>query len=108
MAQPATEPADLPQGPGSAPLVALVTGVVPTLVGVTPMPVPVARAQGGDATAAGLGAMKYRAPAGSTLVGILLLQRFGRGFLKQVALLLTLFFHHLGTRSRTAVALKSS
>jgi len=136
----------------------LVTGVVITLIGVTLMPVPVAWAQGGDATAADFGAMKYLALPAFTLVVILLIQRFGRGFLKQVALLigmfvgtlaavalgagiiplaaptfyagfpawaqtvlgswisagalvavvLNLFFHHLGTHSRTAVALKSS
>ncbi|MFI0935488.1 nucleobase:cation symporter-2 family protein [Streptomyces sp. NPDC021019] len=69
----------------------LVTGVVITLIGVTLMPVPVAWAQGGDATAADFGAMKYLALAAFTLVVILLIQRFGRGFLKQVALLLGMF-----------------
>ncbi|GGW25703.1 hypothetical protein GCM10010381_06900 [Streptomyces xantholiticus] len=108
MAQPATEPADGPPGPGSVPLVALVSGVVPALTGVPPMAVPVARAQGGDATAADFRAIKHLASTGTTRAVIPLLQRFGRGFLKQVALPLTLFFHHLGTRSRTAAALKSS
>ncbi|MFH9198135.1 nucleobase:cation symporter-2 family protein [Streptomyces anulatus] len=69
----------------------LVTGVVITLIGVTLMPVPVAWAQGGDATAADFGAMKYLALAAFTLVVILLIQRFGRGFLKQVALLMGMF-----------------
>ncbi|MFD3973630.1 nucleobase:cation symporter-2 family protein [Streptomyces cyaneofuscatus] len=69
----------------------LVTGVVITLIGVTLMPVPVAWAQGGDATAADFGAMKYLALAAFTLVVILLIQRFGRGFLKQVALLVGMF-----------------
>lgn len=69
----------------------LVTGVVITLIGVTLMPVPVAWAQGGDATAADFGAMKYLALAAFTLVVILLVQRFGRGFLKQVALLVGMF-----------------
>jgi xanthine permease len=69
----------------------LVTGVVITLIGVTLMPVPVTWAQGGDAGAADFGAMKYLALAGSTLAVILIFQRFGRGFLKQVALLLGLF-----------------
>ncbi|MFD8059385.1 nucleobase:cation symporter-2 family protein [Streptomyces cyaneofuscatus] len=69
----------------------LVTGVVITLIGVTLMPVPVAWAQGGDATAADFGAMKYLALAAFTLVVILLVQRFGRGFLKQVALLFGMF-----------------
>ncbi|MFJ1956139.1 nucleobase:cation symporter-2 family protein [Streptomyces microflavus] len=69
----------------------LVTGVVITLIGVTLMPVPVAWAQGGDAAAADFGAMKYLALAAFTLVVILLIQRFGRGFLKQVALLVGMF-----------------
>ncbi|MGA6169494.1 nucleobase:cation symporter-2 family protein [Streptomyces sp. NPDC012600] len=69
----------------------LVTGVVITLIGVTLMPVPIAWAQGGDATAADFGAMKYLALAAFTLVVILLVQRFGRGFLKQVALLVGMF-----------------
>ncbi|MBO1331316.1 nucleobase:cation symporter-2 family protein [Streptomyces sp. VRA16 Mangrove soil] len=65
----------------------LVTGVVITLIGVTLMPVPVGWAQGGDKTAADYGDMRYLALAGFTLVVILLIQRFGRGFVKQVALL---------------------
>lgn len=65
----------------------LVTGVVITLIGVTLMPVPVGWAQGGDATAKDYGDMRYLALAGFTLVVILLIQRFGRGFVKQVALL---------------------
>ncbi|MFE7460068.1 nucleobase:cation symporter-2 family protein [Streptomyces sp. NPDC057554] len=69
----------------------LVTGVVITLIGVTLMPVPIAWAQGGDATATDFGAMKYLALAAFTLVVILLVQRFGRGFLKQVALLVGMF-----------------
>ncbi|MGW4384952.1 nucleobase:cation symporter-2 family protein [Streptomyces sp. NPDC004685] len=68
----------------------LVTGVVITLIGVTLMPVPVAWAQGGDRTAADFGDMKYLALAAFTLVVILMIQRFGRGFVKQVALLLGL------------------
>ncbi|MGW1407658.1 nucleobase:cation symporter-2 family protein [Streptomyces sp. NPDC002403] len=68
----------------------LVTGVVITLIGVTLMPVPVAWAQGGDRTAADFGDMKYLALAAFTLAVILLIQRFGRGFVKQVALLLGL------------------
>ncbi|MFJ4715483.1 nucleobase:cation symporter-2 family protein [Streptomyces sp. NPDC088785] len=65
----------------------LVTGVVITLIGVTLMPVPVGWAQGGDKTAADYGDMRYLALAAFTLVVILLIQRFGRGFVKQVALL---------------------
>ncbi|MDI3417526.1 nucleobase:cation symporter-2 family protein [Streptomyces luteolus] len=69
----------------------LVTGVVITLIGVTLMPVPVGWAQGGDKEAADYGDMKYLALAAFTLVVILLFQRFGRGFVKQVALLMGLF-----------------
>ncbi|MFI9154306.1 uracil-xanthine permease family protein [Streptomyces sp. NPDC053367] len=69
----------------------LVTGVVITLIGVTLMPVPVGWAQGGDAAAADFGAMNHLALAGFTLAVILLIQRFGKGFLKQVALLCGLF-----------------
>ncbi|MFE9308058.1 nucleobase:cation symporter-2 family protein [Streptomyces sp. NPDC006706] len=65
----------------------LVTGVVITLIEVTLMPVPVGWAQGGDRTAAGFGSMKNLALAAFTLVVILLIQRFGKGFVKQVALL---------------------
>ncbi|CAL9566307.1 Uric acid transporter UacT [Streptomyces sp. enrichment culture] len=65
----------------------LVTGVVITLIGVTLMPVPVGWARGGDEGAPDFGAMPNLALAGSTLVVILLMQRFGKGFLKQVALL---------------------
>ncbi|MFC9926111.1 nucleobase:cation symporter-2 family protein [Streptomyces sp. NPDC127190] len=65
----------------------LVTGVVITLIGVTLMPVPVSWAQGGDKHAADFGSMRHLALAGFTLAVILLIQRFGRGFVKQVALL---------------------
>ncbi|CQR60929.1 nucleobase:cation symporter-2 family protein [Streptomyces leeuwenhoekii] len=65
----------------------LVTGVVITLIGVTLMPVPVGWAQGGDQAAADFGSMGNLALAGFTLAVILLMQRFGEGFLKQVALL---------------------
>ncbi|GAA3006487.1 permease [Streptomyces fulvorobeus] len=69
----------------------LVTGVVITLIGVTLMPVPVAWAQGGDTDAADFGAMRYLALAAFTLAVILVIQRFGRGFVKQVALLMGMF-----------------
>ncbi|MFF0459120.1 nucleobase:cation symporter-2 family protein [Streptomyces mexicanus] len=65
----------------------LVTGVVITLIGVTLMPVPVGWAQGGDKTAADFGSMPHLALAAFTLVVILMIQRFGKGFVKQVALL---------------------
>ncbi|MFE0681285.1 nucleobase:cation symporter-2 family protein [Streptomyces sp. NPDC058961] len=75
----------------------LVTGVVITLIGVTLMPVPVSWAQGGDKTAADFGSMKNLALAAFTLGVILLFQRFGRGFLRQVALLLGLLIGTLAT-----------
>ncbi|WP_225095735.1 nucleobase:cation symporter-2 family protein [Streptomyces sp. CoH27] len=65
----------------------LVTGVVITLIGVTLMPVPVSWAQGGDKTAADFGSLRHLALAGFTLAVILLIQRFGRGFVRQIALL---------------------
>ncbi|MES9525717.1 nucleobase:cation symporter-2 family protein [Streptomyces capoamus] len=65
----------------------LVTGVVITLIGVTLMPVPVGWAQGGDRTAADFGAMRHLALAGFTLAVVLLIQRFGKGFVRQTALL---------------------
>ncbi|WP_411139085.1 nucleobase:cation symporter-2 family protein [Streptomyces sp. C10] len=68
----------------------LVTGVVITLIGVTLMPVPVGWAQGGDEQAADFGAMKYLALAAFTLMVILFVQRFTRGFVKQIALLIGL------------------
>ncbi|GAA3178966.1 MULTISPECIES: nucleobase:cation symporter-2 family protein [Streptomyces] len=68
----------------------LVTGVVITLIGVTLMPVPVGWAQGGDKSAPGFGDMKNLALAAFTLLVILLIQRFAKGFGKQVALLLGL------------------
>ncbi|WP_051093946.1 MULTISPECIES: nucleobase:cation symporter-2 family protein [unclassified Streptomyces] len=68
----------------------LVTGVVITLIGVTLMPVPVGWAQGGDKTAADFGSMKNLALAGFTLLVVLLVQRFTKGFVKQIALLIGL------------------
>lgn len=69
----------------------LVTGVVITLIGVSLMPVPVKWAQGGDAHARDFGSMPNLALAAFTLLVILVVQRFARGFLKQVALLIGLF-----------------
>ncbi|ANZ15545.1 nucleobase:cation symporter-2 family protein [Streptomyces noursei] len=68
----------------------LVTGVVITLIGVTLMPVPVGWAQGGDKGAADFGSMKNLALAGFTLLVVLLVQRFTKGFVKQIALLIGL------------------
>ncbi|WP_275462373.1 nucleobase:cation symporter-2 family protein [Streptomyces noursei] len=68
----------------------LVTGIVITLIGVTLMPVPVGWAQGGDKQAADFGSMKNLALAGFTLLVVLLIQRFTKGFVKQIALLIGL------------------
>ncbi|MFI7102677.1 nucleobase:cation symporter-2 family protein [Streptomyces sp. NPDC050161] len=80
----------------------LVTGVVITLIGVTLMPVPVSWAQGGDKGAAGFGDMKNLALAAFTLAVILLIQRFARGFVKQIALLLGLV---IGTLAATPLGM---
>ncbi len=68
----------------------LVTGVVIALIGVTLMPVPVGWAQGGDESAADFGSTRDLGLAAFTLAVILVVQRFGRGLLKQVALLVGL------------------
>ncbi|MGD3109974.1 nucleobase:cation symporter-2 family protein [Streptomyces sp. YGL11-2] len=68
----------------------LVTGVVITLIGVTLMPVPVGWAQGGDKHAADFGSPQNLALAGFTLLVVLLIQRFTKGFVKQIALLIGL------------------
>ncbi|GAA2693312.1 nucleobase:cation symporter-2 family protein [Streptomyces lunalinharesii] len=68
----------------------LVTGIVITLIGVTLMPVPVGWAQGGDKQAADFGSMQNLALAGFTLLVVLLVQRFTKGFVKQIALLIGL------------------
>ena len=68
----------------------VVTGTVITLIGVSLMPVAFNWAQGGDPEAPDYGAAKNIATAGVTLVVVLLLRRFTRGFVKQIAVLLGL------------------
>lgn len=68
----------------------VVTGSVITLIGVSLMPVAFNWAQGGDPEAPGYGATKNIAMAGVTLLVVLLLSRFTRGFVKQIAVLLGL------------------
>jgi xanthine permease len=68
----------------------VVTGSVITLIGVSLMPVAFNWAQGGDAKAPDYGDTKNLAMAGATLVLVLLLRRFTRGFVQQIAVLLGL------------------
>jgi len=68
----------------------VVTGTVITLIGVSLMPVAFNWAQGGDPQAPEFGSAKNIAMAGITLVVVLLLRRFTRGFVKQIAVLLGL------------------
>jgi xanthine permease len=68
----------------------VVTGTVITLIGVSLMPVAFNWAQGGDPEAPDFGATKNIAMAGITLLVVLLLRRFTRGFVQQIAVLLGL------------------
>ncbi|SCK44028.1 xanthine permease [Streptomyces sp. WMMB 714] len=68
----------------------VVTGTVITLIGVSLMPVAFNWAQGGDPAAPSFGAAKNIAMAGLTLLVVVLLRRFTRGFVKQIAVLIGL------------------
>lgn len=68
----------------------VVTGTVITLIGVSLLPVAFGWAQGPNPTAKDYGSTTYLSLAGITLVVVLLLRRFTRGFLKQVAVLVGL------------------
>lgn len=68
----------------------MVSGTVITLIGVSLLPVVSSWAQGGDAHARGYGSLGNLALAGITLLAVLLLNRFLRGFLQRVAILLGL------------------
>ncbi len=68
----------------------VVTGTVITLIGVSLMPVAFNWAQGGDPAAPSFGAAKNIAMAGVTLLVVVLLRRFTRGFVKQIAVLIGL------------------
>ncbi|GHD90824.1 permease [Streptomyces naganishii JCM 4654] len=66
----------------------VVTGSVITLIGVSLLPVAFGWAQGPDPAAADYGSPSHLALAGATLLLVLLLRRFTRGFVKQIAVLL--------------------
>ncbi|MFF4172527.1 nucleobase:cation symporter-2 family protein [Streptomyces sp. NPDC001744] len=68
----------------------VVTGTVITLIGVSLLPVAFGWAQGPNPKAADYGSATFLSLAGITLVVVLLLRRFTRGFLKQIAVLLGL------------------
>ncbi|MFB7514805.1 nucleobase:cation symporter-2 family protein [Streptomyces sp. NPDC056144] len=68
----------------------VVTGTVITLIGVSLLPVAFGWAQGPNPKAEDYGSTTYLALAGITLLVVLLLRRFTRGFLKQVAVLVGL------------------
>jgi xanthine permease len=68
----------------------VVTGTVITLIGISLLPVALGWAQGPDAPAPGHGSRGNLALAGATLLVVLLLRRFTRGFVQQIAVLIGL------------------
>ncbi|MBC2865132.1 nucleobase:cation symporter-2 family protein [Streptomyces mexicanus] len=68
----------------------VVTGSVITLIGVSLLPVSFGWAQGPNPAGHDYGSVKYLTLAGITLVIVLLLRRFTRGFVKQIAVLIGL------------------
>ncbi|MFI9645063.1 nucleobase:cation symporter-2 family protein [Streptomyces sp. NPDC052040] len=76
----------------------VVTGTVITLIGVSLLPVAFGWAQGPDPAARDYGSAAHLGLAGTTLALVLLLRRFTRGFVKQIAVL-------LGLIAGTAVAI---
>ncbi|GAA4894663.1 nucleobase:cation symporter-2 family protein [Streptomyces coeruleoprunus] len=68
----------------------VVTGTVITLIGVSLLPVAFGWAQGPNPAADDYGSTTYLTLAAITLVVVLLLRRFTRGFLKQIAVLVGL------------------
>ncbi|MFJ9629867.1 nucleobase:cation symporter-2 family protein [Streptomyces sp. NPDC101175] len=68
----------------------VVTGTVITLIGVSLLPVAFGWAQGPDPSAHDYGSAANLGPAAATLVIVLVLRRFTRGFTRQVAVLLGL------------------
>ncbi|GAA2881754.1 nucleobase:cation symporter-2 family protein [Streptomyces mexicanus] len=68
----------------------VVTGSVITLIGVSLLPVSFGWAQGPNPAGHDYGSAKYLTLAGITLVIVLLLRRFTRGFVKQIAVLIGL------------------
>ncbi len=87
----------------------VVTGTVITLIGVSLLPVAFNWSQGGNRTAADYGSMKNIGMAALTLVIVLLMRKFLRGFLQQISILLglvagTLIALPLGMTSFDAVS----
>ncbi len=68
----------------------VVSGTVITLIGLSLFPVAANWAEGGDPTAKGFGSVTNIGLAGFTLVVVLLLNRFLRGFMQSIAILLGL------------------
>ncbi|THA23807.1 purine permease [Streptomyces sp. RKND-216] len=68
----------------------VVTGTVITLIGISLLPVSFDWAQGGDPEAADFGSARNLAMAAATLAIVLVLRRFTRGFVKQIAVLIGL------------------
>jgi xanthine permease len=80
----------------------VVTGTVITVIGVTLVPVAALEAGGGNPTAPDFGSLQNIAFAGGTLLVILLIYRFFRGFLSTIAVLLGLI---IGTAAAAAFGL---
>ncbi len=68
----------------------VVTGTVITIIGIALVPVAVQQSGGGDPTAPNFGSLQNIAFAGGTLFVIVLIQRFFRGFVSTIAVLLGL------------------
>lgn len=68
----------------------VVTGTVITLIGVSLLPVAFNWSQGGNSTATDYGSMRNIGMAAVTLVIVLLMRKFLRGFLQQISILLGL------------------
>ena len=122
MAQPATDSAEVPQGACSAPLVVhpvdeklpltrLCTDGVATLHGPVSGGFPTsAFAQNAGVVSLPRVRSRYVAAAGGTLLSLGVFPVPGSGISAGALAAVSLipFLHHLGTRSRTAVALKST
>jgi len=80
----------------------VVTGTVITIIGITLIPVAVQNAGGGDPSTPDFGSLRNLAFAGGTLLLILLIYRFFRGFLSTIAVLLGLV---IGTGAAAAFGL---
>ena len=68
----------------------VVTGTVITIIGVTLIPVAILSAGGGDPTAPDFASLRNFGFAGGTLLLILMIYRFSRGFMSSIAVLLGL------------------